>query len=221
MRARFLGRKVQDYRSLWGGFAFLITGSVLTVLLAMFLYFGPLAGGVFKSRMLWEIVLNLQVLSIALIWFAFDRRFENSTGIWRARVIVNFIFAAFMNCVPAGFFLFLSYYAWQGSFPSEETIVFIIHIFLVIFFSFEFLTQIGFRFVTGRVLPRGYEMGSRPIFSRLVALWPGWVAVLFLLAALLTENSWYYVVMPMLGYLQSAKDFLVRAYRQSSVASAY
>ena len=215
-----LATKLQDARALWGGIAFLTTGVVLSVMCGLYFYSSATGENYLKSRMFWEIVLNLQVLCISLIWFAYDERIENAQGRWRVRMIVNLVFAIIVNLGPLGFFFYTTYKTWYSNFPSEATIIGIVHAIVLGWLFFELLVQGGFRLITGTILMRsGGETswtGSR-IFGN---MWPVMVMVLVLVAAELTGEKLFYVVAPIFGYMKGALDFFNRAYRPPSVTSS-
>lgn len=213
--------QVRDFRALWGGIAFIITGLVLALIAGIYFVFEARAAEALKSRMLWEVVLNFQMLSLALIWFAFADRFERTQGVWKGLLFANFCFAVLVNCAPAGFFIFITQHAWADTFPHRDQMKVIVQICVAFWFAFEFLLQVFFWSITGIVAPRGGKSQERSARSRLLALWPAWSALASLIIASRTDITFFYVAIPVLGYAQGAKDYFSRAYRWSTDANFY
>lgn len=72
--------KLVDNRALLGAIALNITGVILTFMLFQYLEASEGARTLSRSRLVWELVLNLQILSAALIWFCYSDRIDGSVG---------------------------------------------------------------------------------------------------------------------------------------------
>lgn len=205
--------KLFDARALWGGIAFLMTGCALSTICGLYLYSSIIGENLLKSRMLWEVILNLQILSLALIWFAFDDRIQGAQGRWRVRAVVNFLFCVTVNVVPIGFFFYTTDYSWKGELPDESEIIRIFYIIVFGWAIFEIIVQSGFRLVTGRLLMRSGGLPKRSIGHFIGNMWPIMLLIAILVVAEVSDNRWFYAIAPFIGYLKGGWDFFRRAYR--------
>lgn len=60
--------------------ALLITGAITSEIVDRFVYQEVTGALLTRSRLWWEIVLNLQILSVGMIWFCYSDRIADATG---------------------------------------------------------------------------------------------------------------------------------------------
>lgn len=199
---------------MWGGVAFLITGCVLSAMCGLYFYSSSVGENFLKSRIFWEVVLNFQVVSLALIWFAYDDRIENAKGRWRARMTVNLIFAVTVNLAPLGFFFYTAGYAWAGAFPDEAEVAYIVRGIVLGWLVFEIVVQSSFRLVTGQLLLRSGGVPKWSMRRFFANMWPVVLMVIVVVGAEVTGERWFFIVAPIFGYMKGGLDFFRLAFRE-------
>ena len=90
-----------DHRSLLGAIALIITGFILADMLLLYLAAASGTGALSRSRLWWEIVLNLQILSAAMVWFCYSDRIDGSEGRIKILQIVRRWFAIITVLLPS------------------------------------------------------------------------------------------------------------------------
>lgn len=176
-------------------------------------------GSMLKPRMLWEIVLNLQILSLALIWFSFEGRFERRQGSSKLRTVLEFVFSLAINALPTFIFLHFTYYAAQSDLPPVHEVTSVASKLAVTFFMFDVTMRL---WITHKKHKNRIQLVSfKAAFLKhfIAATWPGWVCMALLGCAAITGHTWYFVAFPFLGYWQGAKEFFDRALKQREVKS--
>ncbi len=92
---------VVDHRALLGAIALVITGLILADMLLHYLEALNGESALTGSRLWWEIVLNLQILSAAMVWFCYSDRIDGSEGRIRRLQIVRRWFAVITVLLPS------------------------------------------------------------------------------------------------------------------------
>lgn len=93
--------KVVDHRALLGAIALIITGVILADMLWHYLQAINGESALTASRLWWELVLNLQILSAAMVWFCYSDRIDGSVGRIRRLQIVRRWFAIITVLLPS------------------------------------------------------------------------------------------------------------------------
>jgi len=90
-----------DSRSLLAAFALVITGAILADMLWHYLRAVNGESALTDSRLWWELVLNLQILSAAMMWFCYSDRIDGSEGRIKILQIVRRWFAIITVLLPS------------------------------------------------------------------------------------------------------------------------
>ena len=105
-----------------GGTALIITGVILTSMLR-FYFAGEYTGqGVVRARWWWEIVINLQILSAALMWFCYVDRVAGATGAMKRIMRLRMAFGLSVVLLPIWMALLSAYLNWFVVRPPIEII---------------------------------------------------------------------------------------------------
>ena len=92
--------KLHDRRALLTAIALIITGVIVAQMVAQYVTTSELDQGLNRSRLWWEIVLNLQLLSVGMIWFSYSDRIGEATGPVRRLHIVTCGFVSLSAFMP-------------------------------------------------------------------------------------------------------------------------
>ncbi len=92
---------IVEWRAILAAQALLITGCILSLMLQQFLYVAEGEGAFTRSRIWWELILNMQLLSMGMMWFYYSDRISDATGRRRTFYIVRCFFAVITVSVPS------------------------------------------------------------------------------------------------------------------------
>lgn len=205
--------KVWDGRSLLAGIALLMTGAITAEIVDQYVYQQITGSLLTRSRLWWEIVLNLQILSVGMIWFCYSDRIADASGnLKRMQVFICTvtILAALMPSFLAGVSAANNWFSVR---PSMQSFIGFF-LFALVFWLMSLVAQAFLLRVRARMS------------GRIVARRPLWYysPVLMLVAicavdAPLGGRAWL-VATPALLYLQGAMPYFVHAFRQPKEADA-
>lgn len=202
---RKLRRPLADPRALLGAIALNITGAILAVML--FQYLGAAEGErvLSRSRLVWEIILNLQILSAALIWFCYSDRIEGSSGQMKWLQHARRWFAMFTVLLPSGLGLLGIQQNWFVEQPSEAAIrlfAYIVLAYWLLGIWLHFLVQNRRRTVVRRANLR----------YRLMFLAPSLLLALTIAVDAPRGGQIWLLAIPVLTYLQGSMPFVSKAF---------
>lgn len=105
-------RQLGDSRALMAALARLVAGGILSVM--FYEYFSrPETGATLtQSRLWWEIVLNLQLLSAGMVWFSYSDRVSPASGKMRILQFFRLILAVCAVMTPTFFGVFAAIFGW-------------------------------------------------------------------------------------------------------------
>ena len=195
--------KIKDTRSLFGAVALVVTGITLAVMLDQYLH--ATEGAFSRSRLWWEVVLNTQIMSAAMMWFCYSDRIENSVGPVKRLQIVRLCFAMVTVLVPSIFGLIGIWFNWFHYVPSPVAIsVFCAAVFMYWALGLWVHTLVQKKRRTrGSPAPRGYyAMAYTPIMV---------LIIIAIVDAPLGGHIWLFAI-PVLIYIQGAMPFVVKAF---------
>ncbi|WP_417451492.1 hypothetical protein [Kordiimonas sp.] len=203
--------KVSYNRAILTAIAMLITGCILSSMSMSF--FQSLHDvGLSRSRLWWEIVLNLQILCGALVWFSFVERIKSATGhIYYIRV-AQFLVALVAVLLPALIGFAGIAMGWFEKRPDIASLNLLIIACLLLWWS-----GLALPIVVRRLLEGHWEIPPYVRFpgvmSFFVRLWP-----FLLVIALVLFEQWrggltHYIYSPFLLYLQGALTYVIRSVR--------
>lgn len=198
--------RINDGRSLIGGIALVITGATLSIM--TYLYFEERFTGaeILKSRWLWEIILNLQILSIGCMWFCYADRIKSRDTVKAQQMKVRMLLSLFAVLVPTWIMLLTASMGWFEDLPPQWVI------------DLLFLVMLGY-WLLSAIIPRlmvmqaeGRYLGKHLLVRRFKYLWhvlPFMSALTIAVVDLLRGTQHYYLCVPFLFYTQAAVPYFL------------
>lgn len=162
------------------------------------------ATAVTRSRLWWEIVLNLQILSVGMIWFCYSDRIGDSRGAARRLHIALCSFAIVSALMPSFLGAVSAANNWFEIRPNPTSFVGFF-IFGVSFWLLTLLSQILLGMARSKLKRSAYRHWGVAFYTPAIAL-----GVLALLDAPGGGTLWL-VMTPVLLYLQGALPYLMKA----------
>lgn len=208
--------RIRESRALFGAIALMITGAILSSM--GYQYFaGEYTGeAIVRSRSWWEVVLNLQVLCLAFMWFCYADRVRGADKSRAFVMRLRMIFGLLSVSVPFGLAIISVFLGWFETRPSMEVVDLIVCYLL------------GFWLVS-TALPRlislrneGQTLTWRNVVKRLQprSVWftlPAAGGLILLFMDVTFNVQGYYYLIPTFFYLQAAMPFLDKALGLSRV----
>lgn len=161
--------------------------------------------GLTGSRLWWEIVLNLQILSVAMMWFCYSDRIDGSKGRIRLLQIVRRWFAIVTVLLPSMFGVLGVYQNWFFENPPGNVVWAFACAVLLFWLSGVFMHALVQRGRRNR--PSEAAWVYRVLFFIPAAL----LAVIMLVDIPAGGQTWLLAI-PILTYLQGAMPFITKAF---------
>jgi len=194
-----------------GGLALIIAGAILTSMLRLYLA-GEYSGqGIVRARWWWEIVLNLQILSGALMWFCYVERLADATGPMKKIMCLRMAFGLIVVLLPIWLAILSAYMDWFVVRPPIVVIDLMLCGMLVFWALSVFLPRI----LILKTKPTQYPNAT--FFSLMkprawYSLIPMYVLVGIWVAAMINESAIHYLYAPLMLYFQAAVPYLERGF---------
>ena len=211
-----LHRKIRDYRALYGALALGLTGLVLTLQSILYLHGDYYGREILTARWHWEIVLNIQILCFAFIWFSHHNRILFSRGRWRARAIINFVISFCAVGIPAFLMLFSASMDWYRNPPGTDVPKYMIGIAAAIWLFSNFLVPAIQKIILERWKQpkQAGSSGDASLLSRLMFRhWPAAMAAFLLLANDIIGYEVGFIMAPLLCFLHGAIAYYIKAFK--------
>jgi len=203
-----------------GAASLILAGGIATTMLSLYFAGDYTAAGSMRSRWLWEIMMNLQVLALALMWFCFVDRVSEATGSLKAIMRVRQFFSLMIILVPFYVIIISAMFGWfVKPAPIEVIRLLILLSILSWIVSVTMQRLIAFRSKQGTKKSEIFLKGLKP--RRWYSVLPmAWLLLLWGFAQVYGGNR-HYIYAPILFYLQAAIPFLesgfgIRKRHQSS-----
>ena len=208
--------KIKDYRALYGALALVLIGLVLSLQSILYLHDDYFGREILTARWLWEIVLNIQILCFAFMWFSHHNRILFSHGRWRARAIMNFLIGFGAVSIPAVLMLLSAGFDWYRNPPSADTPKLLIGIAAVIWLISNFGVPTVQRFLLmhwKKRQPIKEPTGSGAHNGFMFRHWPAALAVALLAANDFIGYEIGFFMAPFLCFLHGAVVYYVKAFK--------
>ncbi|WP_262689930.1 hypothetical protein [Kordiimonas aestuarii] len=204
--------KIQDSRAFLGALALLIVGVIMAFKVGFFFAPHIFGDGMLTSRWWWEIVLNLQILCLAFMWFCHHDRIVQSKGRWRLRAIINFVVGMISVAYPVMLLVIGAYLDWFRTTPPESSVVALMLVGLALWAVGSLIIPIFTTLLVGHknVGKAGESLGLRP-FAWLTAFWPSCIVMLIIVFEAIRDSEILYMFVPVFMYLQGALPYLNKA----------
>lgn len=197
--------KLVDNRALLGAIALNITGVILTFMLYQYLEASEGARTLTRSRLVWELVLNLQILSAALIWFCYSDRIDGSVGAMKVLQRLRLWFAIVTVLLPTLLGLLGIQQNWFEVQPTADEIRLFAYVVLTYWLLGVWLNAR----VRVRRSTQVRKVGWR---YRMAFLSPAVLLALVTLVDLPSGGQVWLLAIPLLTYLQGSMPFITKAF---------
>lgn len=203
---------LSDRRAFMGGVSLVIAGTIITVMLLQYLAAIDETGFT-RSRLWWEMALNLQILAAGLMWFCYTDRIEDSRGRVRFLNRIRLWFGMYGVLLPAVISVIGIINGWFEERPSN--------VFLIVFaLAMYSVWQVGvvvdwfIRRSVYRNAVKAEATTSKPpsAVSRLVLYLPIIILVFVLIFCWVNDDAWWVLAIPVFVYLQGSMPFFMRAF---------
>lgn len=196
---------VVDHRALMGAIALVITGVILADMLWHYLMAVAGESALTGSRLWWEIVLNLQILSAAMVWFCYSDRIEGSEGRIRRLQIVRRWFAIITVLLPSMLGAVGIQQNWFVDHPPDSFVWAFAFVVLLFWLSGVLVHALVQR------NRRNRPPKASPVYRILFFLPVLLLLTITLLDAPYGGQTWLLAI-PVLTYLQGAMPFISKAF---------
>ena len=199
------GFKVHRGRSLLVGIALLISGTILAQFVDQYISLQLSDSAITRSRLWWEVVLNLQIMSFGIVWFCYVDPITNSSGRWKRNQIIMFLVASvavLMPSITGGVALANGWFSVRPDI-DEFTYVFVLGVVAwLLALLFQYIMLYRFRSANTMAIRKRPFLLYFPILT------------LFGILAFDTqsENQLWYVATPFLLYVQGAVPYIIYAF---------
>jgi len=199
--------RIQDSRALMGATSLILAGAISTIMLSLYFTGDYTASGSMRSRWLWEIMMNLQVLALALMWFCYVDRVSESTGHRKTIMRIRQFFSLTIILVPFFIIVISAALDWFMK-PAPIEIISLLILLSIL------------SWITSLTLQRRISRRARPQKKNSKTLWErvkprAWysmlpVGVLLVLCGgeYIYGGNKHYIYAPILLYSQAAIPFL-------------
>lgn len=196
-----------------GGMAMMIIGAILSLMMAFFFLPEIFGEGNLVSRWWWEIVLNLQILCLAFMWFCHHNRILYATGWWRFRAILHFGTGVVSVSYPLGIMLISAYLDWFRETPPVGEVYALVIGCIALWAIGNFVVPvIAWLMVKTEA---GQQKAARATSFRpriwVLTFWPTLLALLLALFIKYTGSVGLSTLLPVLLYLQGALPYFRKA----------
>lgn len=207
---------IRESRALFGAIALITTGAILSSMAYQY-FAGEYTGeALVRSRSFWEVVLNLQILCLAFMWFCYADRIRIADP-GRAMVMrLRMGFGLFSVTVPFIVALLGVFLGWFETRPSKQAVDLLI-CFMMGFWLFSTVVP---RLVNMKSRRHAFTAGNIWLALKPRAIWftfPVLCGCIILILHSVFDVREYYFLLPTLFYLQAAMPFLDKAFGLSPV----
>lgn len=187
------------------GMAFLATGVIVAMMVDYYVSSPASETAITRSRLWWEIVMNLQILSVALIWFCYTDRIGDAKGTKKRLHILMCCFAMLSVLMPSVLGAVSAANNWFEIRPGPNSFIGFF-VFGVAFWCASIVAQ--FILLRLRVRYAGKSMRRRSIWFYS----PAMVLTVFVAFDGPSGGHLWLVMTPILLYLQGAMPFFQKAF---------
>lgn len=209
---------VRDSRTLMGGAALILAGAILTSMLQLYFAGESSGDGIVQSRWWWEIVMNLEVLALALMWFCYVDRVTDSEGSKKRVMWFRMILGLVIVLLPFWVALLSAYLDWFGVRPSLDIIKLLIFVMLFFWAVAVFIP----RMMILAARPEEYKEATflslmKP--KRWYSPFPTYVVAVLWVYEIFNGGTLHYQYSPLFLYLQGAVPYIERGLRLERTSS--
>ncbi|WP_262694602.1 hypothetical protein [Kordiimonas aquimaris] len=201
---------IHDARAVMGVLSRLIAGGILALMFDQ--YFASQAAGTafVKSRIWWEIVLNLQLLSAGMIWYSYSDRVTRERGRLRTLQMTRLWLSVFASLTPTLVGLAAVFQDWFEVLPGVG-----IFVVILIFATVHLIISL---YVYRQI--EAYRISPKPTYSnreRLVFYAPTIIFISCVSIDLIVGANTWFIIMPIMLFSQGSMPYVFEALGLKSV----
>lgn len=200
-----MAKRIKDYRALYGAISLFLIGLILSFQSLIYVNMDHYGADLITARWHWEIVLNIQILCFAFIWFSHHNRILFADGWWKVRAILNFLVSFGAVGMPAMLTILGAWNDWYRDPPGQDVTMYMIRIAIYIWVASNILLPLVLKVLSKGVslrMPGGLTISKAVIAALMVSL--------FLLNNSLPLNLGYYAA-PFLCFLHGALTYVEKS----------
>lgn len=204
--------RINDGRSLFGAAALVITGAVLGIIAYPYYQFTEVGEPVTRSRWVWEILMNLQVLCLAFMWYCYTDKIKSSLGRRAILMRVRMLFSLLAVLLPFVVIMTSVMLGWFSQRPAVADTVKYTYLFSIVGLSCSLIPRLV---LVGLKLKASRRMKSfgQNWFRNFWLFLPGALAVFLAVLAFTLDYPNLVIWVPPLFYMQSAIPYLLSGFR--------
>ncbi|MEX0298562.1 MAG: hypothetical protein AB3N28_05800 [Kordiimonas sp.] len=208
--------RVTDGRSLFGAAALIITGVVLGIIAYPYYQFDEVGEPVKRGRWVWEILMNLQVLCLAFMWYCYTDKIKSNSGKKATLMRIRMLFSLISVLLPFAVIMTSVMVGWFNERPPIIDTVRYTYLFSLVGFTCSLVPYLAKRMLGRRGLKT--EQKKQSFNWRLLQILPGVMAFVVVFAAILLGQHELVIWLAPLCYMQSAIPYLKSGFRTPSGA---
>lgn len=174
------------------------------------------------ARWWWEIVLNLQILSFAFMWFCHHNKLVLSRGWWRFRAVSHFATGVIAVSYPVLIMLISAYMDWFRIPPLQSQVYTLMFVggalWAVGNFFMPILYWLMVRHENGGKTNPALKLGAQTLFR---AYWPTLLGIVIVWLEVERGGLVGFTLLPVLMYLQGALPYFVKSQHASARDSEF
>lgn len=207
--------RIKDTRSFFAAFAFLVVGLLISLANLFYFYVDYFGNDIFMSRWWWELVLNLQILCFASMWYAHhERLMADADRRTKRRSFIYFGGGMIAVSAPIVLMAIGVLTDWFRQLSVRDNVIAMHYIFISMWFvSAVVLVLTRYHGANGQDADQ--TPMSKKIRTFISKNWPGILMILLMLLGEIVHIDFVYVLTPFLGYLQVALSPLKRSFNEA------
>lgn len=195
---------IYDARAVMGVLSRLIAGGILVLMFDQYFISQATGSAFVKSRIWWEIILNLQLLSVGLLWFSYSDRVTRERGRLKTLQMVRLGLSLFASLTPTWVGLAAIFYDWFVVLPGVGVFVAIL-----IFATIHLIISL---YVYGQI--EAYRTTPKPTYSKVERVLFYAPTIIFICCVsidlVVGANTWF-IIMPILLFSQGSMPYVFEA----------
>lgn len=200
-----MAKRIKDYRALYGAISLFLIGLILSFQSLIYVNMDRYGADLITARWHWEIVLNIQILCFAFIWFSHHNRILFAEGWWKVRAILNFLVSFGAVGMPAMLTILGAWNDWYREPPGQDVTMYMIRIAIYIWVASNILLPLVLK-----ILSKGLSLTMPGALTISKAVIAALMVSLFLLNDSLPLNLGYYAA-PFLCFLHGALTYVEKS----------
>ncbi len=197
--------KIARPRAMMAGCALVFSGIIITLMVQQFLAPDEGRGVLTRSRLWWEIVLNVQLLCVGMMWFYYAEKIEDAVGSKRRYLIFRATLSVITVSVPAVIGTAAALNNWFELKPDSGTLYVFVGSLIVYWAAGLFLHR---QIVLGRVRNR-IRLQVRVGFKFFIPLY---LLMMVIVCDIALGGTNWAVMTPILLSFQAATPYFLKAF---------